>query len=174
MTLEIDFASLSLKDALDLAILVEDEAMERYNEFTDQMLTHHTEDSAHFFRFMAGKREEARRRAAGAPARSCSEMRSSNVDRSLLFDVEAPTYDRARAFMSVHAALRVALDAEVKAWTFFDKALPTIKDPDVKALFSELREEEVEHQDMVKGEMAKLPPEKDLDPDDFVDPPVAQ
>jgi len=173
MTLEIDFASLSLKDALDLAILVEDEAMERYNEFTQQMLTHHTEDSAHFFRFMAGNekkhgdelRERRHKLFGDAPC---------GVDRSLLFDVEAPTYDRARAFMSVHAALRVALDAEVKAWTFFDKALPTIKDPDVKALFSELREEEVEHQDMVKGEMAKLPPEKDLDPDDFVDPPVAQ
>ena len=37
MTTEIDFRKLSLKDALDLAILVEDEAMERYNEFTDQM-----------------------------------------------------------------------------------------------------------------------------------------
>ncbi len=173
MTLEIDFASLSLKDALDLAILVEDEAMERYNEFTQQMLTHHTEDSAHFFRFMAANEkkhgDELRKRRhklfGDAPC---------GVDRSLLFDVEAPPYNRARAFMSVYAALRVALDAEVKAWTFFDRALPTIKDPDVKALFSELREEEVEHQDLVNGEMAKLPPEKDFDPDDFVDPPVAQ
>ncbi len=173
MTTEIDFSSLSLKDALDLAILVEDEAMERYNEFTDQMRKHHTEESARFFVFMAANEKKhgdelrARRKELFGDA-------SSNVDRSLLFDVEAPSYDRARAFMSVHQALRVALDAEVKAWRFFDSAVPTIADPDVKALFSELREEEVEHQDLVKGEMAKLPPEKDIDPDDFVDPPVAQ
>jgi len=36
-TLGIDFASLSLKDALDLAVLVEEEARERYEEFADQM-----------------------------------------------------------------------------------------------------------------------------------------
>jgi rubrerythrin len=173
MAIDIDFGKLSLKDALDLAIFVEDEAMERYNEFTDQMLTHHTEDSAHFFRFMAGNEKKhgdelrARRQELfGSAPRA--------VDRSMIYDVEAPTYDRARAFMSVHQALRVALDAEVKAWRFFDSALPTIKDPEVKALFAELREEEVEHQDLVKAEMAKLPPEKDIDPDDFVDPPVGQ
>ena len=32
----IDFATLSLVDALDLAILTEDEARERYEEFADQ------------------------------------------------------------------------------------------------------------------------------------------
>ncbi len=173
MTNEIEFSKLSLKDALDLAIFVEDEAMERYNEFTDQMRAHHTEDSATFFRFMAGNEKKhgdelrARRQKLFGNA-PCA------VDRSMLYDVEAPTYDRARAFMSVHQALRVALDAEVKAWSFFNSALPTIKDADVKALFSELREEEVEHQDLVKAEMAKQPPETDVDPDDFVDPPVGQ
>jgi len=173
MTTEIDFRKLSLKDALDLAILVEDEAMERYNEFTDQMLKHHTEESARFFRFMAGNEKkhgdelrERREKLFGDAPRA--------VDRSMLFDVEAPSYERARAFMSVHQALRVALDAEVKAWDFFDQALPTIADPDVKALFTELREEEVDHQNLVKAEMAKQPPEKDLDPDDFVDEPVGQ
>ncbi len=173
MTQEIDFSDLSLKDALDLAILVEDEAMERYLEFTDQMVTHHTEDSAHFFRFMA-----ANEKKHGDELRERRERLFGNqppaVDRSMLFDVEAPEYDRARAFMSVHEALRVAFAAETKAYEFFDRALPRIEDPDVRELFTELRQEEIEHQDLVQAEMAKLPPEQNFDPDDFVDEPRGQ
>jgi hypothetical protein len=32
----------------------------------------------------------------------------------------------------------------------------------------------VEHQDLVKKELARLPPGPDVDPDDYVDEPVAQ
>src|SRR5664279_4105998 len=48
----IDFANLSLKDALDLAILVEDEAQERYEDFAAQMEQHRTPEAAKFFRYM--------------------------------------------------------------------------------------------------------------------------
>ena len=53
MAATIDFASLSLQDALDLAILVEEEAQERYLEFVDQMEQHHTPEAAKFFAMMA-------------------------------------------------------------------------------------------------------------------------
>ncbi len=46
MTPTIDYATLTLKDALDLAILIEDEARDRYTEFVDQMEIHHTPDSS--------------------------------------------------------------------------------------------------------------------------------
>ena len=49
----IEFSTLSLKDALDLAILIEDEARERYEEFVDQLELHHTAEAAAFFRQMA-------------------------------------------------------------------------------------------------------------------------
>ena len=48
-----NFSSISLKDALDLAIMIEDEARGRHLEFADQMEIHHTENAAQFFRFMA-------------------------------------------------------------------------------------------------------------------------
>ena len=48
----IDLAALSLMDALDLAILVEDEARERYEEFAFQMEQHRTPEAAKFFRYM--------------------------------------------------------------------------------------------------------------------------
>jgi hypothetical protein len=50
----IDFASLTLQDALDLAILIEEEAKERYEEFADNLSLHHTPEAAHFFTTMAG------------------------------------------------------------------------------------------------------------------------
>ena len=53
MSHDIDFSSLSLRDTLDLAVAVEEEAKERYDDFAAQMDAHRTEDAAEFFRFMA-------------------------------------------------------------------------------------------------------------------------
>ncbi|MCG6964570.1 MAG: ferritin family protein [Acidobacteria bacterium] len=173
MSTDIDFSALTLKDALDLAILIEDEAQGRYEEFASQMELHHTPEAAKFFVFMAGNeakhgtelRERRQKLFADQP---------TNVSPEQLYDVEAPEYDQAAAFMSPRQALEVAYRAEVKAFDFFDKALPHVSNAEVQELFTELREEEVEHQQMVKAELAKLPPEPGFDPDDFVDEPVAQ
>jgi rubrerythrin len=169
----IDFAGLSLMDALDLAILIEEEAQERYQEFTDQMEIHHTAEAAQFFRSMAdnealhGASLLARRqeRFGNAPRR---------VTRETLWDVEAPEYDQARAFMSVRAAMEVALAAETKALGYFTEAVAHVSDPEVRQLFEELRREEIEHQQLVRDRLAKLPPGPEPDADDYADEPVAQ
>jgi len=169
----IDFSRLTLKDALDLAILIEEEAMDRYDEFADQMEIHRTPEAAAFFRLMSGNEarhgEELRRRRdrlfPGEPRL---------VSRAMLFDVEAPDYDQARAFMTPRQAMQSALKSEEKAHDFFLSALPGIQDAEVRALFEELRDEEVEHQDLVKQEIEKLPPDSGPPPEGFVDEPVAQ
>src|SRR4051812_42800540 len=56
----IDFGKLSLKDALDLAVLIEEEARDRYEEFVDQMRQHRTPEASRFFAFMAGNEEKHR------------------------------------------------------------------------------------------------------------------
>jgi rubrerythrin len=173
MSIDVDFSKLSLKNALDLAILVEDEAEERYTEFATQMEAHHTGDTAKFFRFMA-MNEAKHGQELAARRKQLFGDEPVEVDRSMLWDVEAPEYTEARAFMSLRQALEVALDAETKAFDYFDQAIPQLENDEVKALFAELRAEEVEHQDMVKAEMAKLPDAPEFDPDDFVDPPQAQ
>ena len=53
MTKQLDLTKLDLMDALDLAILIEQEAMERYEELTAVMREHRTEEAASFFHFMA-------------------------------------------------------------------------------------------------------------------------
>ena len=152
----IDFASLTLQDALDLAILIEEEAKERYEEFADNLLLHHTPEAAHFFTTMAGNeaKHEAdllmRRQAIFGEA-------PTRVSREMLWDVEAPDFDQSRMFMSAREAMEVALASEVKAHDFFDAALAYISNSDVRVLFEELRAEEVEHQELVKAVMARIP-----------------
>lgn len=171
MNANVDFSTLGLQDAIDLAILVEDEAQERYLELADQMEQHHTVEAAKFFRAMAGNEKKhgddlrARRRSlfGDAPRR---------VNRSALWDVEAPDYDEVRLYMSARQAMETALRAEVKAHAFFVEALPHLGDPEVRKLFQELRDEEVLHQALVREAMRGIAPEPPADPTDYEDEPV--
>jgi rubrerythrin len=171
MHARIDFASLDLQDALDFAVLVEEEAQERYVELADQMEKHHTKDAAAFFTSMArneqkhGDELRARRRAlfGDAPRR---------VKPSMIWEVEAPEYDEVRAFMTPRQAMETALRAEMKAHGFFVAALPHVSDPEVRALFQELRDEEIEHQTLVREAMSRLPPETPVDTSGYEDEPV--
>lgn len=173
MSKSIDFSSLTLQDALDLAVLVEEEAQERYLELADQMDTHRTWEAAEFFRFMAGN-EAKHGLELSKKRRTLFGLTPRRVDRSMLWDVEAPSYDTVRAFMHAREAYTVALASEEKARQFFVDALEHVTDADVKKLFEELRDEEVEHGELVKKELAKLPPGPDPDVESFVDEPVAQ
>jgi rubrerythrin len=74
--------------------------------------------------------------------------------------------------MSPLRAYHVALSSEEKAFEFYDQALRHMNQPDVRALFEELRDEEAEHVAMLKEIIAKLPPsaardveDEDTDPD---------
>jgi rubrerythrin len=113
-----------------------------------------------------GDELRARRRAlfGNAPSR---------VNRSMLWDVEAPDYDQPRAFMSARQAMQVALASETKAHEFFVAALPHIADAEVKRLFEELRDEELIHQSLVQDAMRNLPESGEPDAD-YEDEPVAQ
>ncbi|BDU74645.1 ferritin-like domain-containing protein [Mesoterricola silvestris] len=168
----IDLAALTLMDALDLAILVEDEAMERYEEFAFQMEQHRTPEAAKFFRYMI---ENEAKHGRDLRARRELDFRDapSRVNAAMIWDVEAPDYDAARAFMTPRRAMEAALAAEIKAHAFFEGALASIQDPAVAALFVELRDEERQHQALVRAELDKLPPDGPLDDEDFVDPPAA-
>jgi rubrerythrin len=168
----IDFERLTLRDALDLAVLIEEEARDRYWEFADQLAAHDTPEVADFFARMA-RIEDRHRGELLERRRTLFGNSPSSIERKHLFDVEAPGYDQARAFMGVRQALETVLAAEVKAHAFFSEALPRVKDPELRALFSELRDEEVHHQALVKAELARCP-EKSDDSEAYADDPVAQ
>ena len=170
---KLDFSTLSLQDALDLAILIEEEAQERYEEFTANLELHHTPEAAHFFAAMAvneakhGSDLLTRRKALFGEA-------PTRVSRDMLWDVEAPDFDQSRMFMTTRRAMEVALACEVKAHDYFDEALAHVQDADVRALFEELREEEAEHQALVKAIMVRVPEDNALDAAFEPDGPVGQ
>lgn len=166
----IDFEHLGLRDALDLAVLIEEEAHDRYVEFAEQMEQHRSFEAARFFRFMAIN-EEKHRVALASRRMSLFGSEPMHVTREMLFDIEAPEYDDVRAFMTVRESLAAAMRAEVKAEAFFAAALARIPDAEVAALFAELREEEVEHQRLVQVELGKVPADPAVHPSEFVDPP---
>ena len=157
MSTRLDLSKLSLMDALDLAKLIEMEAHERYLMFAAQLGHTGGYDAGAFFATMAeneakhGRELAARRKAlfGDAPAKTTLDD---------LFDVEAPEMGAPRRGMSTVQAFEVGLAAEKKAYDFYDMALPGVTDPEVRALFTELRDEETEHVEMLQKEMAKLPP----------------
>jgi len=169
MSTRLDFATLSLTDALDLAVLIEVEAYKRYQKFVAQLGHRFDGDAASVFSSMAqneakhGKQLEERRKAmfGDAPVR---------VSLDDLFDVEAPEEGAPRSNMSARQAFEIALSSEQKAFDFYNEALTHVTDPGIRTLFTELRDEETEHIGLVREAIANLPPgaeeELDLDMDE--------
>jgi len=156
MSTSLDLSKLSLMDALDLAALIEIEAQERYQMFSSQLGRTGGYDAGAFFASMAENeakhgRELAERRKAlfgDAPSRLTLDD---------LYDVEAPEMGAPRRGMSTLQAFEVGVAAEQKAYDFYDMALPGITNEEVRELFTELRDEEAEHVEMLREAMAKLP-----------------
>jgi rubrerythrin len=157
-TTTLDYTTLSLKDALDLAVLIEEEARDRYTEFAQQLEQAHTPAAAEFFSKMV-RNEERHRVQLLERRKSAFGDAPVTVKREMIWDVEAPEYDEARAFMTHRQALEAAMRSEVKAHDFFVAVEKQVMDRGVQALFHELAHEELEHQAMVKAELAKAPPD---------------
>jgi rubrerythrin len=156
MSTQLDLSTLSLMDALDLAKLIEMEACHRYQMFASQLGHTGGYDAGAFFATMAeneakhGQELEARRKAlfGDVPARLTLDD---------LYDVEAPDMGAPHRGMSTVQAFEIGVAAEKKAYDFYDMALPGITDTDVRELFTELRDEEAEHVEMLREAMTRLP-----------------
>jgi rubrerythrin len=170
---DIDFTALSARDMLDLAILIEDEAAERYGELAHQLEIHRTPDAAAFFRSMARNEAKHRARLRERRTRLFGDAPRA-VSRAMLWDVEAPEYDEARAFMTVRQAMETALRSEEKAHAYFVAALEHVREAEVRTLLEELRDDEVLHQDMIRREILRLGAEAELGSDEFTDEPTPQ
>ncbi len=162
MTAALDFQKLSLQDALDLAILIEEEAKDRYEEFTRVVGGRYAGDASDMFREMA---QNERKHGAELAARRAELFGDAprRVTRDHLDDVEAPDRGKPRVFMSARQAMEVALASEEKAYDFFDGASREVGDAGVRALFEELRGEELRHQQLVRARLERLPPGPDLE-----------
>jgi rubrerythrin len=166
MSTKVDFAKLTLMDALDLAALIEIEASKRYTLFAEQLGTRTADDAGAVFESMAVNENKHCEQLAERRFALFGDT-PPKVKPDDIFDVEAPDVGAPRWDMSPLKAYQVALMAERKAHAFYDQALRWVTQPDVKALFEELREEESEHVQMLSDIMAKLPPSAESDLEDL-------
>ncbi|MBN2797586.1 MAG: ferritin family protein [Deltaproteobacteria bacterium] len=164
----LDFAKIDAMDALDLAILIEIEAMERYKYFSQSLGHTGGNDATSVFRMMVdaeGKHGEelaARRKQLFGTA-------PTRVHRDMVWDAEAPEEGSIRWGMSQLKALQICLAAEHKAFNYYDEAIPFVTNPEVVELFKGLRDEETQHVQLLEGIIAKLPPEADMELEDLDD-----
>jgi rubrerythrin len=157
MATRLDISKLTLMDAIDLAALIEIEAYKRYTLFAQQLGSRESDDAGAVFKSMAvNERKHGEQLAERRLALFGDEPPKVKLDD--IFDVEAPDVGAPNSDMSPLKAYQVALSSEKKAYAFYDAALDYVKQPDVKALFEELRGEEAEHVQMLEEIIAKLPP----------------
>jgi rubrerythrin len=164
MSTRLDLSKLSLMDALDLASLIELEARKRYTEFADALGTR-GDDAGAVFRSMAVNEIKHCEEIAERRVKLFGD-RPARVSIDDIFDVEAPDSGDVRWNMSTLKAYQLALYSEQKAHAFYEESLAYVTQPDVKALFEELRDEEAEHVRMLVNIIAKLPPEAALEIED--------
>jgi rubrerythrin len=162
MSTRLDYSKLTLMDALDLAALIEIEAYKRYTQFAERLGSRDSGDAGAVFESMAvneskhGDQLAERRLALFGDAPPVVKIDD-------IFDVEAPDFGAPSMNMSPLSAYQLALSSEKKAFEFYGQALRYVNQPDVKALFEELRDEEAEHVRMLEEIIAKLPPSAAID-----------
>jgi rubrerythrin len=162
-----DVRTLSLQDALDLAIAIEEEAQARYDGFAKITGGRYEGDASDMFRQMASYESRHREDLAARRRRLFGDS-PRRITAEDLDDVEAPHRGAPRVFMSARQALEVALASEEKARDFFSEALAQVDDRDVRALFQDLVHEEEKHVQLVRERLALLPqgPGPDVEEDE--------
>ena len=163
MSVKLDFSTLDLMDALDLAVLIELEAQQRYVSFAEQIGHRAGVDAASIFEIDGEERGKARQSARRAQAGAVRRQAAGASAVSAIFDVEAPDFGAPTWNMSPLKAFQLALASEEKAFWFYDEAIKNVTNPSVRKLFTELRDEETEHVRMVKEAIEALPPGSDVD-----------
>jgi erythrin-vacuolar iron transport family protein len=152
----INFAELDLRGAFDLAIMIEEDAQLRYQDFAKLLGTRDELGAAAVFRAMAIN--EAKHRNDLESRRRIKFRHDPRIEISVLDqgEGEAPDESELTPSMTARDALDVCLRAEIRAYDFYAGALPYVQDPDVRVFFEELKEEEVEHQELLRKKIAEL------------------
>lgn len=152
MALEVDFSKMDGRDALDIAIVIEDEAQLAYEHLAEWVGSDGNTEAAEFFNRMAvrekrHKKEITERRIelyGNAPTRH---------DEDAPWQAEVPDYESLNKEVSLEDAFNVAMGAETRAHDFYAEAIEYIEDETVVELFDWLRKAEIEHQRMLSEEM---------------------
>lgn len=159
MSRPIDFSTLTLRSALGSAVVLEETAREFYLRLTRGMSEWGETSAAQFFLDMA-RHEEAHRAELLERHRARFGDAPLETHPSLVaLELQGVQSDEHAESLTVREALKLALHNETRARGFFLSALDHLVDPEVRALFGSLYEEEIEHVRFVRAELARLSPD---------------
>jgi rubrerythrin len=152
----IDFARLGLRDAYDFAIMIEEDAVLRYQELAT-LLGEDAGGAGDVCRSMV-ERESQHRSALLARRTSLFRDEPPRLEISVLEDgIERPDVEDDELPRTAREALGVALAAERRAHAFFASSLEHLADPATRSFFRQLMEEEAEHAHHLATRIAALP-----------------
>jgi erythrin-vacuolar iron transport family protein len=155
MALPIDFAKLDARDVLDIAIFVEQEAQQRYDEFAAAMQRAGKEKVAVFFtkmsRIEAGHEQQITRRR-----RDLFADQPRRFTDNVVWGVELPDTEKDLATLTPREAFEMALQAETRAHDYYADALEFITQSGVAELLANLRDAELEHKRLIQREIDNL------------------
>ena len=148
----------TLDEFMALALLMENEAAQRYSELADAMETHNNRDVAELFRRMAtiearhAQKIMAEMKWQDAPAVPVGLQRWAGFE-----SPETTPSEDVHYLMQPYQALQLALAGEQRAEQFFARLVTVAKVATVRKAARELRDEEREHVALVLAWMKKFP-----------------
>lgn len=153
MGVQFDFSKLDAMDVLDLACFIEQEAAENYKLLTS-WAEKNSPDAAQFFERMARLEGQHDSQIAERRRALFGDQPSRYID-SAPWEVEVPDFDEVGTSFTLDQAYALALGAEERAETYFREAIGYISDPQTVRILEGLAEEELEHQRLLRVEMAQ-------------------
>jgi len=154
MALVVDFSKINAQDALDIAIVIEDEAQLAYEHLAEWVAGDGNTEAADFFQRMA-VREKRHKEEITARRSEMFGDAPPRHDEAAPWQAEVPEYESLGRNVTLKEAFDVAMGAETRAHDFYAEAIDYIEDEAVVELFEWLRKAEVEHQRMLTEEMKR-------------------
>lgn len=154
MALVVDFSKMDGRDALDIAIVIEDEAQLAYEHLAEWVQSDGNTDAAEFFSRMA-IREKRHKKEITERRKELFGDAPTRHDEDAPWQAEVPDYESLGRDVTLKEAFDVAMGAETRAHDFYAEAIDYIDDETVVELFDWLRKAEIEHQRMLTEEMAR-------------------
>jgi rubrerythrin len=155
MGLSIDFAKLKPHDVLDLAIFAEGEAQDNYDQLSTIMRSRGNDHAADFFHRMAGL-EKLHHDQLKARRDELFPAAVAGLADRWFWGIEAPDYAAVGPTITPREAYAFALASEERAYEYYAEAIDFVADGVMTKLFEELRDAELLHQQLLRGELARL------------------
>ena len=155
MGLSLDFGKLKPHDVLDLAIFAEREAQDAYEHLAAVLGARGNAYAAEFFQRMASLEKLHHDQLRSRRDTLFPGVAATLADR-WFWGIETPDDAAVGTDITVRGAYEFALESEGRAHDYYAQAKEYVTDGQLAALFEELRLAEAQHQQLLRGELARL------------------